>query len=73
MFVKEVVLQDFRNYQKLDLPLDSSKIFISGANGVGKTNFIEAIFYLTLGGASGRRQTTPLFGKTAKKLPSFFA
>jgi DNA replication and repair protein RecF len=71
MFVKEVVLQDFRNYQKLDLPLDSSKIFISGANGVGKTNFIEAIFYLTLGRSFRKTADNSLIRKDSKEASVF--
>lgn len=50
MQVKRLVLTDFRNYPNLDADFSEDKrIFLTGENGVGKTNLIEAIYYLTLG------------------------
>lgn len=42
-------VQDFRNYASLRLELDSGLIVLTGANGVGKTNLLEAISLLTPG------------------------
>jgi len=42
-------LADFRNYSSLVLGLDSRIIVLTGANGVGKTNLLEAISLLTPG------------------------
>ncbi|MEM0985015.1 MAG: DNA replication/repair protein RecF [Pseudomonadota bacterium] len=39
-------LTDFRNYQRLDLPLDGRHVCLFGANGAGKTNLLEAITQL---------------------------
>ena len=39
-------LADFRNYELLDLELGAGRILLTGANGQGKTNVLEAIAYL---------------------------
>ncbi|MCI1734884.1 MAG: DNA replication and repair protein RecF [Bacilli bacterium] len=50
MFVKSLTLTDFRNYPSLTVSFaDASKVFITGTNGSGKTNILEALYYLTLG------------------------
>jgi DNA replication and repair protein RecF len=42
----ELSLRDFRNYRELDLSLPGGRILITGANGQGKSNLLEAIGYL---------------------------
>jgi len=42
-------LNAFRNYADADLELDSGLTLIVGPNGHGKTNLVEAIYYLCLG------------------------
>lgn len=49
MFVKRVVLHNFRCYTDLDCPFPKNRIYLTGDNGTGKTNIIEAIYYLTIG------------------------
>ncbi len=49
MYVKQLTLTNFRNYSELNVNFNSDKIFITGDNGIGKTNIIESIYYLTLG------------------------
>ena len=44
-----VTLSDFRNYQKLSLPLSGRHVVLTGANGSGKTNLLEAISFLSPG------------------------
>ncbi len=44
MKVKSLKLENFRNYEKLDLNLDSETNLIYGKNGQGKTNIIEAVY-----------------------------
>ena len=39
-------LQNFRNYERLDLGLQGGNTLLYGANGAGKTNILEAIFAL---------------------------
>jgi DNA replication and repair protein RecF len=49
MFVKQLTLTNFRSYSHLTVSFPDSRIFITGANGIGKTTVLEAIYYLTLG------------------------
>ena len=46
MKINFLKLQNFRNYAKLDLDFNSNKIIIIGENAQGKTNILEAIFYM---------------------------
>jgi DNA replication and repair protein RecF len=47
--VQRLRLSDFRNYQKLALDLSSQVVVLTGANGAGKTNLMEAISFLSPG------------------------
>jgi len=47
--VKRLTLTNFRNYDFLRLNLEMSPIIITGENGSGKTNILEAISFLTPG------------------------
>jgi len=49
MFLKNLRLQDFRNYKDKSFDFESSKIIFCGENGKGKTNILEAILLLSLG------------------------
>ena len=40
---RRVTLHDFRSYSALELNLDGRPVAIAGANGAGKTNFLEAL------------------------------
>ncbi|WP_243389766.1 DNA replication/repair protein RecF [Arboricoccus pini] len=42
-------LRDFRNYRRLDIETDSRPIILTGDNGAGKTNLLEAISLLAPG------------------------
>lgn len=44
-----IALESFRSYQSLDLRLDGRHVCLSGQNGAGKTNLIEAISLLAPG------------------------
>ncbi len=46
MFLKNIKLQNFRNYDSINLKLDSKINIIYGKNGQGKTNLLEAIYFL---------------------------
>ena len=41
--LRQLRLRKFRSHENLDLKFDSNFIFFSGANGIGKTNILEAI------------------------------
>ena len=43
MQITRLWLQDFRSYESLELPLELGLTAIVGANGIGKTNLLEAL------------------------------
>ena len=43
-----LLIRNFRNLASLDLDLPSSGVVILGDNGQGKTNLLEALYYLVL-------------------------
>lgn len=47
--VKRLTLTDFRNYKSLRIESEIAPIVITGENGSGKTNILEAISFLTPG------------------------
>ncbi len=46
MYIERLVLRQFRNYKETTLEFAPSGAYISGANGSGKTNILESIYYL---------------------------
>ncbi len=46
MYVTNLSLRDFRNYQRLDLALTSGTTLLYGPNAAGKTSILEALFYI---------------------------
>lgn len=44
-----LTLTDFRNYERLDLVFTGQLVAFVGDNGIGKTNILEAISFLTAG------------------------
>jgi DNA replication and repair protein RecF len=47
VIVTHVTLQDFRSYTRAELDLDDGVTVLVGQNGVGKTNVVEALGYLS--------------------------
>ncbi len=47
MFIKKLGLKNYRNYSNIELEFTKSKILFIGKNAQGKTNLLEAIFYLS--------------------------
>ena len=47
MFIKSVELKNYRNYEDLSLEFSSDKILLIGKNAQGKTNLLEALYYLS--------------------------
>jgi DNA replication and repair protein RecF len=43
-----IAIRDFRNLERVDLDLPAEGLAIIGDNGHGKTNFLEAIYYLEI-------------------------
>lgn len=47
MFIKNLKLKNFRNYDDIEITFQSNKILFIGKNAQGKTNLLESIFYLS--------------------------
>jgi DNA replication and repair protein RecF len=47
MFVTQLSLSEWRSYPELELALDPGVSVFEGANGQGKTNLVEAVWYLS--------------------------
>ena len=47
--VRRLVLADFRSYASLDLDIDAQLVALTGDNGAGKTNVLEALSLFTPG------------------------
>lgn len=47
--VTRLTLSDFRNYQNLRIECETLPLVITGDNGSGKTNILEALSFLTPG------------------------
>jgi DNA replication and repair protein RecF len=47
--LKYLYLQNFRNYEQLELKPDKGFLILTGDNGTGKSNLLESIFYLGTG------------------------
>ena len=48
-FIEEIRLKDFRNYAEAALLLDRRHVVLTGDNGSGKTNMLEAVSFLSPG------------------------
>ena len=48
-FLSRLKLTDFRNYAEAALPLDGRHVVLTGENGAGKTNLLEAVSFLSPG------------------------
>jgi DNA replication and repair protein RecF len=49
VFVQQLTLTDFRNYARLRLDASPGPVVLTGSNGAGKTNLLEAISFLAPG------------------------
>ncbi len=49
MYIKDISLHNFRNYPKQKFSFEKQGSLITGKNGVGKTNLLEAICYPAFG------------------------
>lgn len=47
MYLKHLTLSNFKNYEVADIALSSSINCFTGNNGAGKTNLLEAVYYLS--------------------------
>ena len=49
MLIKKIGLKNFRNHSSLTYEFSENLNVLTGPNGIGKTNIVEAIYYLSLG------------------------
>ena len=47
MWIKRIKVKQFRNYDLLEVIFEKGINYLYGSNGVGKTNLIEAIYYVS--------------------------
>jgi DNA replication and repair protein RecF len=45
--LEKIYLENFRNYKKSEVELNSDLVLILGENAAGKTNFLESIYFLS--------------------------
>ena len=64
IWIEQLKLNHFRNYAHLKLELDQRHVVLTGENGAGKTNLLEAISFLSPG--RGLRRTA--YDKVAQQL-----
>lgn len=67
MFVRKLVLNNYRNYSHLEADFSSSHIYITGNNAIGKTNIIEAIHYLSCGRSFRKASDSELIQRGEKE------
>lgn len=60
MYLERLCLTDFRSYPYLDLHLTPGVSVLVGANGIGKTNVVEALGYLSTLGSHRAPSDVPL-------------
>ncbi|MCP3930823.1 MAG: DNA replication and repair protein RecF [Bacteroidetes bacterium] len=49
MFLKKIILTNFKNYREEEVSFSEVLNCFTGLNGMGKTNLLDAIFYLCMG------------------------
>ena len=49
LYLEKIKIRNFRNYLSADVSLSPQINILYGNNGQGKTNFLEAVSFLTLG------------------------
>lgn len=63
--VRRLVLTEFRNYRRLRLTAEARPVVLTGLNGAGKTNLLEALSYL----APGRGLRRARLAQVARRMP----
>ena len=69
MFLSRLQLQQFRNYGKLDLSFDAPVTLVQGRNGQGKTNLLEAVYYLATSKSCHARTEREVVNRAAAEEP----
>ena len=48
MFIERIQLLNFKNYEEIDFAFSKDINCIVGPNGIGKTNLLDAVYYLCM-------------------------
>ena len=74
MYIKRIVLDNYRNYKKIDIELNNNVNIFYGKNAQGKTNLLEAIFVCAYGKSFRTKKDTELikFGEEKTKVEVFY-
>ena len=67
MLIKRVNLKNFRNHSALSFDFSDHLNVLTGLNAVGKTNVVEAIYYLSLGRSFRTNEDADLIKKNQDK------
>lgn len=67
MYVRRVLLTDFRSWPRVDLDLEPGRTVFVGPNGFGKTNLIEALWYSSTLGSHRVATDAPLIRAGAQR------
>jgi DNA replication and repair protein RecF len=68
LFIKKLKLNNFRNYNNLELETAPGINVIYGKNGLGKTNIVEAMFLCAIGKSFRTSNTSELIKFGEEKL-----
>ena len=61
----KIVLSNFRNYTEYEIDFQKQYIFIIGSNASGKSNLLEAIEYISVGGEVSRESEKQILSKNS--------
>jgi DNA replication and repair protein RecF len=64
MFINELYLKNFRNYDELKIPFQEKVNIVLGKNGQGKTNLLEGIYILSMGKSFRTNKDTEMINFT---------
>jgi DNA replication and repair protein RecF len=73
VYLKHLSLANFRNYVRLELDLPLGVVLVQGENAQGKTNLLEAIYYLATAGSPYARADRELINWLAEDEDLTFA
>jgi len=59
---------DFRNLKNQKIEVDHKEIFLTGENGQGKSNFLEAVYILSYGSSFRTHQDNLLIKHNCKEM-----
>lgn len=74
MYIKSLNLKNFRNYEELNIEFSPEKNIFFGLNGQGKTNIIEALYFMQSGKSyrCTKEKETIMFEKDFAKIEAEF-